>query len=77
MAVATWKNTMDIISYRFPYSKWFFYEYIIEWMNEWMMHLYSALLCIAVHPKRLVFDLKSKSFIIYLESYELYRARRH
>ncbi len=23
-----------------------------EWMNEWMMHLYSALLCIAVHPKR-------------------------
>ncbi len=22
------------------------------WMNEWMMHLYSALLCIAVHPKR-------------------------
>ncbi len=21
-------------------------------MNEWMMHLYSALLCIAVHPKR-------------------------
>ncbi len=24
-----------------------------EWslMNEWMMHLYSALLCIAVHPK--------------------------
>ncbi len=23
-----------------------------EWMNEWIMHLYSALLCIAVHPKR-------------------------
>ncbi len=23
-----------------------------KWMNEWMMHLYSALLCIAVHPKR-------------------------
>ncbi len=23
-----------------------------QWMNEWMMHLYSALLCIAVHPKR-------------------------
>ncbi len=23
-----------------------------EWMNEWMMHLYSAFLCIAVHPKR-------------------------
>ncbi len=23
-----------------------------EWMNEWMKHLYSALLCIAVHPKR-------------------------
>ncbi len=22
------------------------------WMNEWMMHLYSALLCIAIHPKR-------------------------
>ncbi len=21
-------------------------------MNEWMMHLYSALLCIVVHPKR-------------------------
>ncbi len=21
-------------------------------MNEWMMHLYSTLLCIAVHPKR-------------------------
>ncbi len=21
-------------------------------MNEWMMHLYRALLCIAVHPKR-------------------------
>ncbi len=21
-------------------------------VNEWMMHLYSALLCIAVHPKR-------------------------
>ncbi len=21
-------------------------------LNEWMMHLYSALLCIAVHPKR-------------------------
>ncbi len=24
---------------------------MIEWTNEWMMHLYSALLCIAVHPK--------------------------
>ncbi len=23
----------------------------IEWMNEWMMHLYSAL-CIVVHPRR-------------------------
>ncbi len=23
-----------------------------EWMNEWMKHLYSALLCIVVHPKR-------------------------
>ncbi len=23
-----------------------------EWMNEWMMYLYSALLCIAIHPKR-------------------------
>ncbi len=23
-----------------------------EWMNEWMMPLYSTLLCIAVHPKR-------------------------
>ncbi len=23
-----------------------------EWMNEWMMHLYSAVMCIAVHPKR-------------------------
>ncbi len=23
----------------------------VLWMNEWMMHLYSAL-CIAVHPKR-------------------------
>ncbi len=22
------------------------------WMNEWMNHLYSALLCIVVHPKR-------------------------
>ncbi len=22
-----------------------------EWMNEWMRHLYSALLCIVVHPK--------------------------
>ncbi len=22
-----------------------------EWMNEWMKHLYSALLCIVVHPK--------------------------
>ncbi len=22
------------------------------WMNKWMMHLYSALLCIVVHPKR-------------------------
>ncbi len=21
-------------------------------MNEWMMHLYSAFLCIVVHPKR-------------------------
>ncbi len=21
------------------------------WMNEWMMHLYSTLLCIVVHPK--------------------------
>ncbi len=21
------------------------------WMNEWIMHLYSALLCIVVHPK--------------------------
>ncbi len=26
--------------------------YVYEWMNEWMMHLYSTLLCIAVHPKR-------------------------
>ncbi len=25
---------------------------VIEWMNEWMRHLYSALLCIVVHPKR-------------------------
>ncbi len=24
---------------------------LASWMNEWMMHLYSALLCIAVHPK--------------------------
>ncbi len=24
----------------------------LEWMNDWMMHLYSAFLCIAVHPKR-------------------------
>ncbi len=23
-----------------------------EWMNAWMMHLYSVLLCIVVHPKR-------------------------
>ncbi len=23
-----------------------------EWMNEWTMHLYSALLCFAIHPKR-------------------------
>ncbi len=23
-----------------------------EWMNEWMRHLYSALLCMVVHPKR-------------------------
>ncbi len=23
-----------------------------EWMNEWIMHLYCALLCIAIHPKR-------------------------
>ncbi len=22
------------------------------WMNEWMRHLYSALLCMVVHPKR-------------------------
>ncbi len=27
-------------------------EWINVWMNEWMMHLYSALLCIGVHPKR-------------------------
>ncbi len=25
-----------------------------EWMNEWMMHLYSALMCIAVHPKHFI-----------------------
>ncbi len=31
-------------------SKW---KAKFEWMNEWMnMHLYSALLCIVVHPKR-------------------------
>ncbi len=30
-----------------------FYNHLNEWMNdEWMMHLYSVLLCIAVHPKR-------------------------
>ncbi len=23
-----------------------------EWLNEWMMHLYRALLCIAIDPKR-------------------------
>ncbi len=28
---------------------WF--QMMNEWMNEWMMHLYSALLCIAVHTK--------------------------
>ncbi len=28
------------------------YRLLYEWMNEWMMHLYSALLCIAIHPKR-------------------------
>ncbi len=27
-------------------------KWMNEWMNEWMMHLYSAFLCIAVHPKR-------------------------
>ncbi len=24
--------------------------FLNEWMNEWMVHLYSALLCISVHP---------------------------
>ncbi len=28
------------------------YVWMNEWMNEWIMNLYSALLCIAVHPKR-------------------------
>ncbi len=37
-------------SYCFPYTNWFFFF----WMNEWMMHLYSALLCIVVHPKRFI-----------------------
>ncbi len=23
-----------------------------EWINEWMIYLYNALLCIVVHPKR-------------------------
>ncbi len=26
-------------------------SFFYEWMNEWMMHLYSTLLCIVVHPK--------------------------
>ncbi len=26
-----------------------------EWMSEWMMHLYNALLCIVVHPKHFTF----------------------
>ncbi len=26
-------------------------KFVFEWMNEWLMHLYSALLCIVVHPK--------------------------
>ncbi len=32
------------------------------WMNEWMMHLYSALLCIAVHPKR--FTIMWREFLL-------------
>ncbi len=24
---------------------------VLLFLNEWMMHLYNALLCIAVHPK--------------------------
>ncbi len=37
-----------------PYSghSLFILPLLNEWMNEWMKHLYSALLCIVVHPKR-------------------------
>ncbi len=30
----------------------FLLSFCVWWMNEWMKHLYSALLCIVVHPKR-------------------------
>ncbi len=35
-------------------TKWTCYTFRINklLMNEWMMHLYRALLCIAIHPKR-------------------------
>ncbi len=38
------KTCSMISAVKFP-DKW------LLWMYEWMMHLYSALLCIAVHPK--------------------------
>ncbi len=31
---------------------YFWVNYPFKHLNEWMMHLYSDLLCIAVHPKR-------------------------
>ncbi len=43
------------IQIQFKFRKWILNSVLIrmnELMNEWMMHLYSALLCIVVHPKR-------------------------
>ncbi len=50
-----WKNFHFGVNWPFKCLLQYRYIYINTLMNEWMnasmMHLYSALLCIAVHPK--------------------------
>ncbi len=40
-------------------------------MNEWMRHLYSALLCIVVHPKRFTIIWGGRSFTTTSEQHQL------
>ncbi len=57
-ACCLWRHVIKISSSSGSRITLCFISHIIDcrvmalWMNEWMMHINRALLCIAVHPKR-------------------------